>query len=123
MSYFPPDIVVPKVTRSYTNTPFTLYQPFAHTNCSQTLLSLMLYHIGTLFQNWLFLPFPSLNTLLNSIIICTNFYTLLSMYLLFRMQSILAMLFCTLCFRKKFHRKKKKELVDKSLLKCCGACI
>jgi len=24
-----------------------------------TLLSLMLYHIGTLFQNWLFLPLPS----------------------------------------------------------------
>ena len=33
MTYFPPDIVVPKVTRSYTSTPFTLYQPFAHTNC------------------------------------------------------------------------------------------
>jgi len=30
------------------------------------------------------------------------------MYLLFRVQSILAMLFCTLCFRKKFHRKNKK---------------
>jgi len=34
---------------------------------------------------------------------------LLSMYLLFRVQSILAMLFCTLCFRKKFHRKKPKK--------------
>ena len=33
LSYFPPDIVVPKVTRSYTSTPFTLYQPFAHTKC------------------------------------------------------------------------------------------
>ena len=33
LSYFPPDIVVPKVTRSYTSTPFTLYQPFSHTNC------------------------------------------------------------------------------------------
>ena len=33
MTCFPPDIVVPKVTRSYTSTPFTLYQPFAHTNC------------------------------------------------------------------------------------------
>ena len=33
MTHFPPDIVVPKVTRSYTSTPFTLYQPFAHTNC------------------------------------------------------------------------------------------
>ena len=33
LSYFPPDIVVPKVTRTYTSTPFTLYQPFAHTNC------------------------------------------------------------------------------------------
>jgi len=43
----------------------------------------MLYHIGTLFQNWLFLPLPShlLITLLNSIIICTNFYALLSTYL------------------------------------------
>ena len=34
---------------------------------------------------------------------------LLSMYLLFRVQSILAMLFCTLCFHKKFHWKKKKK--------------
>ena len=33
LSYFPPNIIVPKVTRSYTSTPFTLYQPFAHTNC------------------------------------------------------------------------------------------
>ena len=33
MTCFPHDIVVPKVTRSYTSTPFTLYQPFAHTNC------------------------------------------------------------------------------------------
>ena len=33
MTCFPPDTVVPKVTRSYTSTPFTLYQPFAHTNC------------------------------------------------------------------------------------------
>ena len=43
----------------------------------------MLYHIGTLYQNWLFLPLPFqlLNTLLNSIIICTNYYILLSMYL------------------------------------------
>jgi len=67
----------------------------------------MLYHIGTLFQNWLFLPLPShhLNTLLNSIIICTNFYALIVHA--FRVQSIFAMLFCTLCFRKKFHRKKK----------------
>ena len=32
LTYFPPNIVVPKVTRSYTSTPFTLYQPFAHTN-------------------------------------------------------------------------------------------
>ena len=33
LSYFPPDVVVvPKVTRSYTSTPFTLYQAFAHTN-------------------------------------------------------------------------------------------
>ena len=31
--YLPSNIVVPKVTRSYTSTPFTLYQPFAHTNC------------------------------------------------------------------------------------------
>ena len=33
VTYFPTNIVVPKVTRSYTNTPFTLYQPIAHTNC------------------------------------------------------------------------------------------
>ena len=32
LTYFPPNIVVPKVTKSYTSTPFTLYQPFAHTN-------------------------------------------------------------------------------------------
>ena len=31
MTCFQPDIAVPKVTRSYTSTPFTLYQPFAHT--------------------------------------------------------------------------------------------
>ena len=31
--YFPSNIIVPKVTRSYTSTPSTLYQPFAHTNC------------------------------------------------------------------------------------------
>ena len=30
LTYFPPIIVVPKVTRSYTSTPFTLYQPLAH---------------------------------------------------------------------------------------------
>ena len=34
LSYFPPNIVVPEVTRSYTSTPFTLYQPLTHTNCS-----------------------------------------------------------------------------------------
>ena len=36
---------------------------------------------------------------------------LLSMYLLFTVQSILAMLFCTLRFRKKFHKKKQKMLL------------
>jgi len=37
----------------------------------------MLYHIETLFENWLFQPLPSqlLNTLLYSIVIRTNFYT------------------------------------------------
>ncbi len=30
--YFPPNIVVPKVTRSHTCTPYTLQQPFARTN-------------------------------------------------------------------------------------------
>ena len=29
--YFAPNIVVPKVTRLYTSTPFTFYQPLAHT--------------------------------------------------------------------------------------------
>ena len=33
LDLLPPNIVVPKVTRSYTSTHFTLYQPFAHTNC------------------------------------------------------------------------------------------
>ncbi len=32
LSYFPPNIVVPKVTRSLTCTPYTLQQPFARTN-------------------------------------------------------------------------------------------
>ena len=44
LSYFPPNIIVPKVTRLYTSTPFTLYQPFAHTII---VLSLILYHTGT----------------------------------------------------------------------------
>ena len=39
---------------------------------------------------------------------------LLSMYLLFRVQSLLAMLFCTLCFRKKFHRKKNPVRCNKT---------
>ena len=34
LSYIPPDIVVPKVTRSCTSTHFTLYQLFAHTKWS-----------------------------------------------------------------------------------------
>ena len=33
LSYFPPSIIEPKVTRSFTSTPLTSYQPFAHTNC------------------------------------------------------------------------------------------
>ena len=52
MTYFPPDIVVSKVTRSYTSTPFTLYQPFAHTNCF--FLYLMLYPTGSYFLSQLF---------------------------------------------------------------------
>jgi len=98
LSYFPPDIVVPKVTRSYTSTPFTLYQPFAHTNCFlNSFIPHSVSHWNTLPE--LVVSAPSLltlNTHLNSIIICTNFYMLLSMYLLFRVQSILAMPFCTL---------------------------
>ena len=58
LSYFPPYIVVPKVTRSYILAhPLPCISLFC--TLIVTLLSLMLYNIGTLFKNWLFLPLPS----------------------------------------------------------------
>ena len=73
LSYFPPNSIVPKVTRSYTSTPFTLYQPFAHTIIVFVFLNSLVYHTGTHFQNQLFhlLPLQLLNIHLNNII-CTK---------------------------------------------------
>jgi len=68
LSYFPPDIVVPKVTRSYTSTPFTLYQPFAHT-CTNCFLNSFIPHAVS---HWNTLPelvisAPSLSTFKHSL--------------------------------------------------------
>ena len=78
LSYFPPNIVVPKVTRSYTSTHFTLYQPFAHTDLffkfkkqfakSYLLCLLILYHTGTQFLSQLF-QLPPLQLLIK-VILC-----------------------------------------------------
>ena len=105
MTYFPPDIVVPKVTRSYTRTPFTLYQPFTHTNC---FFSSFVPHAVS---HWNSLPesvvsSPSFaNTHLQCIVCTKQLYFLIS-----RVQLILAMLFCTHAYTELLLKKTKKQL-------------
>ena len=51
LTYFPLNIVVPKVTRSYTSMPFTLYHPFAHTNCPLFYITLELTSRASCFNS------------------------------------------------------------------------
>ena len=83
LTYLPPNIVVPKVTRSYTSTPFTLYQPF-NVFCTSCCIPLEL----TSMQSQLFQLLPC------------NFYTHTLYYLISRVQLILAMLLCTHAYAK-----------------------